>query len=64
MNDKYKGMTVNERLFVSGHMDEFDLSVKMKDTNKAKEILAKVDIIDPLTIESILKQVGLHYNNS
>lgn len=47
------GMTVNERLYVSGLMDEFD---KVKNTNKsrAKEILRWLRVDEP-SIEMILK---------
>jgi hypothetical protein len=34
MDNKYKGMTVNERLWASGLSDEFDKAVKEKDANK------------------------------
>jgi len=47
------GMTVNERLYVSGLMDEFD-RVKVKDKKRAKEILKWLKV-DESSIELILK---------
>jgi hypothetical protein len=38
MDDKFAGMTVNERLYVSGLWDEFDLAVKDKNVEKARAI--------------------------
>lgn len=49
----FGGMTVNERLFVSGLMDEFDKS-KINDKAKAKQILRSLQIDEP-SIELILK---------
>lgn len=49
MDNKYAGMTVNERLYVSGLMDEFDEAVEKKDTEKVRSILEEVE----LTEESI-----------
>ena len=46
MTEKYKGMTVNERLYVSGLMDEFDKAVAKKDTPKVVEILKEVELDD------------------
>jgi len=54
---KYKGMTVNERLYVSGLMDEFDKAVEIKDIKTVKAILKKVEL-DELSIDPILKQLG------
>jgi hypothetical protein len=50
--DGIQGMTVNERLYVCGLMDEFDNSLK-NDKKKARLILEllKVDVI---SIEKIL----------
>lgn len=55
---EYKGMTVNERLFVSGLMDDFDRAVKEKNTKRAAEILQSLDI-GQSNIEAVLVAVGL-----
>jgi uncharacterized membrane protein YvbJ len=55
---KYQGMTVNERLYVSGLMDEFDKAVKEKDTQKVKSILENIEINEE-SIKPILKELGL-----
>jgi len=59
MDNKYKGMTVNERLWASGLMDEFDKAVKEKDVIKAIWILEKVELtkenIDPILVKHGLK---------
>jgi hypothetical protein len=47
------GMTVNERLYVSGLMDEFD-KVKTTNKNRAKEILRWLRVDEP-SIELIVK---------
>ena len=47
------GMTVNERLYVSGLMDEFD-KVKISDKKRAKEILRWLRVDEP-SIENIVK---------
>jgi len=55
---KYKGMTVNERLYVSGSMDEFDKAVKEKDFQKVKLILEAVELNEE-SIKPILEQLSL-----
>lgn len=50
--DGIQGMTVNERLYVCGLMDEFDNSLK-NDKNKARLILELLKV-DLLSIEKIL----------
>lgn len=55
---KYKGMTVNERLYVSGYMDEYDKAVKEKDITKIREILQKVELNEK-SIKPILEHLGL-----
>ena len=59
MEEKYEGMTVNERLFVTGLMNEFDDAINKKDITKLTSILKLVDL-DDKNIDNILK----HYNLS
>ena len=58
MQPKYAGMTVNERIYVSGLMDEFDKAVSEKKTDEVIRILKTVELGDD-SIEPILKQLGL-----
>jgi len=58
---RYKGMTVNERLQVSGQMEEFDKQVKRKDVNKITTILKSVELTNE-SIEPILKNLKLDLN--
>jgi len=51
-------MTVNERLYVSGYMDEYDKAAKEKDIDKIREILQKVEL-NEISIKPILEQLGL-----
>lgn len=55
---KYAGMTVIERLYVSGYMDEYDNAVKDRDSEKVKDILQKVELKEE-SINDILKETGL-----
>jgi hypothetical protein len=55
---KYSGMTVNERLYVSGLMEKFDNAVKGKDINEIVSILKSVDLTNE-SIDPVLKQLGL-----
>lgn len=59
MDNKYAGMTVNERLYVSGLMDAFDKAVEEKDIKSVILILQKVELT-AASIDPILKQLGLH----
>lgn len=59
MENKYAGMTVNERLYVSGLIDEFDKAVGEKNIDEAIRILKKVELTDD-SIKPILEQLGLH----
>lgn len=58
MENKYAGMTVNERLYVGGLMDEFDEAVEKKDTEKVRAILEKVELTEE-SIKPILEELGL-----
>lgn len=58
MEKKFIGMTVNERLYVSGLMNEFDKAVEEKNIEKVKAILVKVELEEP-SITPILKSLGL-----
>lgn len=58
MENKYIGMTVNERLYVSGLMDKFDEAVRAKNTEEVRSILKKVELTDD-SIKPILEKLGL-----
>jgi len=58
MDYKYAGMTVNERLYVSGLMDEFEEAVEKKNTDKVRTILEKVGLTDD-SIKPILEKYEL-----
>lgn len=55
---KYEGMTVNERLYVSGNLPKFEKAVKERNIEKVIEILMTVELKNT-SIEPILRQVGL-----
>lgn len=58
MENKYAGMTVNERLYVSGLMDAFDEAVEKKNTEKVRAILEKVELAEE-SIKPILEKLEL-----
>ena len=58
MDNKYAGMTVNERLYVSGLMREFDEAVKQKNSEKVRAILEKVEL-NEASIKPILERLEL-----
>lgn len=58
MENKYAGMTVNERLYVSGLMDEFDKAVEEKNVERVRSILKKVELTEE-SIKPILEQLQL-----
>ena len=58
MDNKYAGMTVNERIYVSGLWNKYDKALKNKDINKIKQILNQVELTD-LSINPILENLGL-----
>jgi hypothetical protein len=59
MRNKYKGMTVNERLYVSGLMDKFDAAVKKKDVATLFSILEKVELTEQ-SIVPVLESLQLY----
>lgn len=61
MAEKYNGMTVNERLYLSGLMDKFDEFVRTENVDGLKEILEKIEITDETAVRSIIEGVGLSY---
>lgn len=58
MENQYAGMTVNERLYVSGLMDEFDKAVEEKNADRVRSILEKVELNEE-SIKPILEQLQL-----
>ncbi len=58
MDNKYAGMTVNERLWVSGLMDEFERAISGKNTDEAVRILTEVGLTGE-NIKPILVKYGL-----
>lgn len=59
MTEKYKGMTVNERLYLGCFMNQFDEFVRTKNVDGIKNILAKVEITDESSVRSIIEGLGL-----
>ena len=57
IENKYIGMTVNERLYVSGLMNAFDQAVDVRDVDKIRSILAEVELPEE-SIKPILDQLG------
>ena len=51
-------MTVKERLYVSGLMDEFDEAVKNKNIDRVRSILKEVELTEE-SIKPILEKLEL-----
>lgn len=51
-------MTVNERLYHSGLMDDFDKAIKLRDMQKAKSILDRLELGEE-NVKAILKHYKL-----
>ncbi len=58
MDNKYAGMTVNERLYASGLMDECDKAVCDKNIAEVVRLLKEVELTDE-NIRPILESWGL-----
>lgn len=58
MGNKYSGMTVTERLYVSELMYEFDKAVADRDVERIRSILSNVELTEE-SIVPILEQLGL-----
>jgi hypothetical protein len=59
MDGKYVGLTVNERLYVSGLIDKFEKAVIDRNKYEIISILKMVDIKDEDTINNILESLKL-----
>jgi len=59
MDNQYKGMTVNERIYASGLMDAFDKAVEENDVERVIDILKEVEITEESAIRPILNELGL-----
>lgn len=58
--NKYGGMTVNERLVIANKMNEFDNAINSNDITKVVEILKSVELSDN-NINAILKSFKLAF---
>lgn len=61
--NKYSGMTVNERLYASGLIDDFDKFVAEKNVKKVRLILKSVEL-NEVNIITILEHYGLSKINN
>jgi len=56
---EYAGMTVNERLFAAGLLDEFEEAARARDRARMIALLAQVEIADPYwSVNTMLKNPG------
>lgn len=51
MDDHYKGITVNERLYASGLIEEFDSAAYDANIEKVIDIFKKINIMNECEIE-------------
>ena len=54
----YKGMTVNERLYLSALSEDFDQAIKSKNVEKVIQILKEIQLTDE-NIKPIVEKYGL-----
>lgn len=55
MQNNYNGMTVNERLYESGRMEEFDSAVEGKNETQLRSILQELGVDQP-SIDAIVNK--------
>jgi hypothetical protein len=56
MDEKFLGgMTVNERLFASGLLEEFDAAIRAKDKQAALAILERAQLTRAQAVETVEK---------
>lgn len=58
MDEENKAMTVNERLYVNGLIEEFYRAVEERDIREVSTILEKIGLTE-ISINPILEQLGL-----
>jgi len=56
MENKFGGMTVNERLYHSNLLESFDKLIELKDFKGLEEILKKIEL-DDSSIEDIINSL-------
>lgn len=57
----YSGMTVNERLYVAGLLNEFDAAARSRNRDEMLNILRKVDVANPeQTADAILENPRMY----
>ncbi|SFE34352.1 hypothetical protein SAMN04488131_101432 [Flavobacterium xueshanense] len=61
MQYKFSGMTVNERLYVAGLMNDFEICLKQKDFEGINSVLKKVELNEDSIIE-IINSLKLMHN--
>jgi hypothetical protein len=57
---KYDGMTINERLLVSGKIQDFDKAIKLKDKILLRNILIEIEINDNSLIDNLMNQNSIN----
>lgn len=53
----YSGMTVNERLFISGQLFEFETALRSNNEEKAKDILRSLSVSEKDVVQIIKSRI-------
>ena len=61
MDNKYAGMTVNERLFASGLIDQFEQAIEVRNAIEMRRILEFVELTEA-NIKPILDKYEIEEN--